>query len=66
MQCDDAIDKEYGSKISDPLAQRVEGKMADKVNIRESQREILESSNTLKLHEAKYPTYKQGDLEPTQ
>ena len=66
MQCDDATDEEYGSKISDPLTQRVGGKMADKVNTRESQRENLESSNTLKLHEAKYPTYKQGDLEPTQ
>ena len=66
MHCDDAPDKEYGPKIWDPLAQRVEGKMADKINMRESQGEILESSNTLKLHEAKYPTNKQGDLEPTQ
>ena len=43
---DDSNEKEYGPKISDPLVQRVEGKMADKVNIRESQGEIPESSNT--------------------
>ena len=40
--------------------------MADKVNNRESQGEIPESSNISKLHKVKCPTYKQGDLEPTQ
>ena len=34
--------------------------MTDKINIRESQGEISES------HEVRCPTYKQGDLEPTQ
>ena len=40
--------------------------MSDKVNIRESQGEIPESSNTWKWHEVKCSTYKQGNLEPTQ
>ena len=39
--------------------------MADKINSRESQGEIPEPSNTWKLHEVKWPTYKQRDLEPT-